>query len=200
MSDIDEDEVVTAPSRAVLNGTVIFKVDLEPVTKTCPMFKIFPKRKAPVVLNPSTGNERVFLHAAKAAIEMGYQNPQFAMFEKTDCLAIKVITRRPRPLAHYVDKIRESGILKPEFIHSFMTVAVGGDVDNYVKLVQDALQCSKVKKDGLFHNNSKIFFLCGVKVWDNEGDCKGGTTVSIEHVAAGEAGEAYIEHHFLGMR
>ena len=196
MSDIDEDEVA---NRAVFNGTVVFKVDLEPVTKTCPMFKIFPKRKAPVVLNPSAGNERVFLHAAKAAVEMGYQNHQFPLFEKTDCLAIKVITRRPRPLAHYVDKNRESGILKPEFIHSFMTVAVGGDVDNYVKFVQDALQCSKVKKDGLFYNDSKIFFLCGVKVWDNEGVCKGGTTVSIERVAGGETGDAFIQSHFHGM-
>jgi Holliday junction resolvase RusA-like endonuclease len=193
MSDT-QDEVMIG-NKVVFKDLVLFKVSHSPRTKARPYFC---KAPFPRVVNRSARNENTFLEAAKEAIEKGYHNPKFPLFKKSDHMVIKVITRRARPLSHYVNGDRHRGVLKAKFSGALMPPKTGGDVDNYVKLVQDALQCSKDKKDGLYFDDSQIIFQCGVKVWDDEGDCTGGTTVSIKRVA-GKEGEAYIKNHFLGM-
>ena len=188
-----QDEIIG--NKVVFKDLVLFKVSHSPRTKERPYFC---KAPFPRVVNRSARKEVAFLEAAKEAINNGYHNPKFPLFKKNDRMVIKVITRRARPLYHYVNRNRKRGILKAKFSGSLMPPKTGGDVDNYVKLVQDALQCSKDKPEGLYFDDSQIVFQCGVKVWDDEGDCQGGTTVSIERVA-GKAGEANIKRHFHGM-
>ena len=196
MSDHDVLTSSAPENKDTFENRVLFKVSLSPRTKERPIFrKQVPFR----VVNRSARQENAFLKAAKEDIEKRYKNPKFPMFTKSDRLVIKVITRRARPKSHYVNGNRARGTLKPKFIGSIMLPAkTGGDSDNYVKLVQDALQCSKEKLEGLYFDDSQILLQCGLKVWDDEGDCNGGTTVSVERVE-GDSGEAYIKDHFRGM-
>jgi Holliday junction resolvase RusA-like endonuclease len=191
----DTKDKVMIGNKVVFQDLVLFKVSHSPRTKARPYFR---KAPFPRVVNCSARNENTFLKAAKEAIKKGYHNPNFPLFKKSDHMVIKVITRRARPLSHYVNGDCKRGFLKAKFSGALMPPKTGGDVDNYVKLVQDALQCSKDKTDGLYFDDSQIIFQCGVKVWDDEGDFTGGTTVSIKRVA-GDEGKSYIKNHFLGM-
>jgi Holliday junction resolvase RusA-like endonuclease len=177
--------------KVVFNGHVQFKLSLPPRTKERPLFR----KKGPWrVVNRSARHEHAFLTAAKEAIEKLVHEPKYPLFKKGELMSIKVITHRRRPDSHYVNGNRNRGILKPQFKGSFKPADVGGDVDNYVKLVQDALQCTKGKANGLYFDDSKFVFSCGVKVWDNEDKCEGGTTVILEHVVD----EEDLKRHFFG--
>lgn len=180
-------------TKALFNGHVKFDVALPPRTKERPLFR----KKGPWrVVNRSARHENAFLKASKEAIEKAFHDPKYPLFKKDELMSIKVITRRRRPNIHYVSGNRKRGILKPQFKGDFMPTDIGGDADNYVKLVQDALQCTKGKTDGLYLDDSKFVFECGVKVWDDEGNCEGGTTVIIDRVV----GQDDLKRHFLGCQ
>jgi Holliday junction resolvase RusA-like endonuclease len=193
MADNGTTTIKEGDTKPVFNGRVQFDVALPPRTKERPVFCF--KKKGPMkVVNRSARNENAFLKASKESIEKALHDPKYPLFKKDELMSIKVITRRRRPNRHYVNGNRERGMLKACFKGDFKPTDMGGDADNYVKLVQDALQCTKGKTDGLYLDDRKFVFSCGVKVWDDEGTCEGGTTVIIDRVDD----QDYLKRLFYG--
>lgn len=106
------------------------------------------------------------------------------VFSKDDRLLVQVKFMCRRPKSDFKNEMRGAGRLRAVVASRRLDYPKNGDLDNYIKLILDAL--NKV----VYPDDKAICALLAIKVYDNEG--QGSTQVSIRKIAETQDLEALV--------
>ena len=124
------------------------------------------------VVNPAAKRILEFKRAVQSAMELaGVTSP---MFPADDVLSVTLVFRMPRPLADFAGRNRLTGAL----VGNNVFAAALGDVDNFSKLVLDALN------EVLFVDDRQVVVLKAIKTVDDVGLFNGSTELLVRKIRA----------------
>ena len=124
--------------------------------------------------------KRALLHNMRAEMKtmVAAISAPHVLFEKDEKLVVEVKFFLPRPRTHVKMGGTTGGRLKAAIRESFQMAFVKRriDVDNLSKFVLDAMNQS------IYHDDTQVVKLVAMKLYNDVGECKGCTEVTIEKV------------------
>jgi Holliday junction resolvase RusA-like endonuclease len=159
--------------------------------------------------NPSAPAQEAFRNVVQDILTNNSNNNNRLLLQPEDAaLAVTLIFHRKRPLNHFMSSKRGPGRLKstaPSFIgyspsandgnensknsknNNRIVVSIfQSDVDNLAKFVLDALN------GFLYVDDKQIISLTAIKLWDNDDECRGSTSVCLRVLQDQAELEAFI--------
>jgi Holliday junction resolvase RusA-like endonuclease len=146
-----------------------FTVAGPPIPMPRPRFRLI-LRPVPRVMvwNPAENDQLLFNRSARSLM----RGETFPLHGDNAKVAIGITFRFRRPDSHFRGRNRNLVIL-PRYLEARVT---GGDVDNHVKYVLDALN------GVLYDDDRQVVMISACKVWAEDPNSAGSTTVAVRNI------------------
>lgn len=129
------------------------------------------------VYNPSKGSQELFRNAL-IALMPAEARAKLPVFPSGLPVSISVVFLLRRPDVHFVNRNRESEMLKMNAPHGY--VSGKSDIDNMLKFILDCM--NKI----IYNDDRQVVEVHVKKQWDSDGCCEGSTLVHLSVALDGD--------------